>query len=103
MSSRYFFKNGDTDLVVDNLRQFLYARWYLTTIPKYKVCSTVFDSSMTAMITRPVSTASKRPRIGGTSFQDRDERRLSARGPARPSARRGGLQRLRGSPNVTHQ
>ena len=51
MSSPYFFKNGDRHFVVDKLREFLYSRWYLTTVPKHKVCSAVFDSSLTTMIT----------------------------------------------------
>jgi len=71
MSSRYFFKNGDTDLVVDNLRQFLYARWYLTTIPKNRVCSTVFDSSMTAMLKEYQQyhrLTSQKPAIGVTAL-----------------------------------
>lgn len=50
MYTKYFFKLGDKNLLVDNLRQFLYSRFYLTT-PANKVCSDVFDSSMISMIT----------------------------------------------------
>lgn len=51
MSSKYFFKNGDSDFVIGKLRDFLYSRWYLTSVPQNKVCSNVFDGSMTAMLT----------------------------------------------------
>ena len=50
MSSKYFFKNGDKNSVVSQLRDFLYSRWYLTSVPKNKVCSDVFDASMAAML-----------------------------------------------------
>src|SRR5688500_3717007 len=49
MFSRYFFKVGDNHPLVEALRQFLYARWYLKS-PPVKICSTVFDSSMQSLI-----------------------------------------------------
>ncbi len=47
--SKYFFKIGDNNYLVETLRQFLYSRIYLKQ-PWKKVCSTVFDSAMQAML-----------------------------------------------------
>src|SRR5262249_48406892 len=49
MYSRYFFKVGDTNYVVDRLRQFLYSRRYLNP-PRYKVHSNVYDLQMASMV-----------------------------------------------------
>src|SRR4030095_12575034 len=49
ISSKYFFKIGDNNYLVQTLREFLYSRFYLTT-PANKVCSTVFDYSMQSML-----------------------------------------------------
>jgi hypothetical protein len=49
MSSKYFFKPGDQNYVVNRLREFLYSRFYIKT-PANKVCSNTFDSSMQSML-----------------------------------------------------
>jgi hypothetical protein len=49
MSSKYFFKIGDNNYLVQTLREFLYSRFYLKT-PENEVCSTVFDYSMQSML-----------------------------------------------------
>src|SRR5687767_12829533 len=48
MSSKYFFKPGDQNYVVNRLREFLYSRFYIKT-PANKVCSNTFDASMQSM------------------------------------------------------
>lgn len=47
--SRYFFKVGDKDYLVDALRQFLYSQWYIQA-PTPQICSTAFDGSMQNMV-----------------------------------------------------
>lgn len=49
MSSKYFFKIGEQNYVVNRLREFLYSRFYIKTPPN-KVCSNTFDASMRDML-----------------------------------------------------
>jgi len=49
MGTKYFFKIGDNNPLVQTLREFLYSRFYITT-PNVQVCSVVFDSSMQSML-----------------------------------------------------
>jgi len=49
MASKYFFKIGDNNYLVETLRQFLYSRFYVNT-PANQICSTIFDSSMQSML-----------------------------------------------------